>query len=75
MTDRDVKGIFCDSAYLAAALRNMADEAHADGQHADNYHLEEAADHIECLYADACDMQRTIKRLRAELAAKEKRAA
>jgi hypothetical protein len=64
---RDVKAIFGDSSEIAGVLRGWA---YADGVPTElNYWLMEAADHITGLYADACDMQRRIKRLEAKLAA------
>lgn len=59
--ERDVISLFADSGEIAGELHNIADDL--DG----NYWLHEAAVHIEGLYKDACDMQRIIKRLRAEL--------
>ena len=60
--ERDTISIFSDSREISDQLRSMADDLQ------DGYWLDEAADHIEGLYRDACDMQRIIKRLRAELA-------
>lgn len=61
-TERDTMSIFSDSREIAEVLRRLADDID------DPYWLGEAAEHIESLYKDACDMQRIIKRLRAELA-------
>lgn len=60
--ERDVMTIFSDSREISDELRAIAQDLQ------DGYWLEEAATHIDGLYKDACDMQRTIVRLRAELA-------
>lgn len=60
--ERDTMAVFADSQEIADKLREMA----VDLQ--DGYWLSEAATHIEGLYKDACDMQRTLTRLRAKLA-------
>lgn len=67
-TERDVISLFSDSQEIADALRDIADDLNG------NYWLQEAASHIEGLYTDACDMQRIIKRLRAEVAKLEAKA-
>jgi hypothetical protein len=63
--ERDTMAIFADSREISDALRGMTDHALNSAQ---TYWLLEAADHIDDLYKDACDMQRALKRLRAELA-------
>lgn len=69
--ERDVKAIFNDSAEIAGQLQRIANSL--DGyNHPACYWLKEASVHIDGLYADACAMQRTIKRLRLELAAARK---
>lgn len=64
--ERDTMAIFADSLEISDALRSMTDDALNSAQ---EYWLREAADHIDDLYRDACDMQRIIKRLRDQLAA------
>ena len=59
----DAIATYADSREISDALRDIADDLK------DSYWLVEAAVHIDGLYKDACDMQRIIKRLRAELAA------
>jgi hypothetical protein len=63
--ERDTMSVFADSREISDALRRMTDDALNGAQ---EYWLLEAAEHIDALYKDACDMQRIIKRLRAELA-------
>lgn len=72
MRERDVKAIFGDSGEVAEQLRLIAEDSFGSYSYHEYYWLQEAAVHIEGLYADACDMQRTIKRLRAELAKSKK---
>lgn len=62
--ERDTMAVFADSREISDALRELADGLK------DSYWLIEAAEHIDGLYKDASDMQRIIKRLRAELAAR-----